>query len=81
MFSVGGKSETLDPLAFRRGEGDGSQPPPNEAMGLQLSSSGEHIVRGGKHDCFVANAECARARIPDAPLSQLCGGPAYELAG
>ncbi|MFM0734941.1 hypothetical protein PQQ52_31140 [Paraburkholderia sediminicola] len=38
--------------------------------------SGEHVVRGGKHDSLVTNVECARARIPDAPLPLLRGGPA-----
>jgi hypothetical protein len=34
----------------------------------------------GADEPLVTNAECARARIPDAPLPRLCGGPAYELA-
>jgi hypothetical protein len=34
----------------------------------------------GANESFVANAECARTQIPDAPLPQLRGGPAYELA-
>ncbi|MEA3088574.1 MAG: hypothetical protein QOC89_6271 [Paraburkholderia sp.] len=46
-----------------------------------MNPSGEHAVRAGKYDGFVTRAECARTLIPDAPLPQLCGGPAYELAG
>jgi len=30
----------------------------------------------GADECLVANADCAGTRIPDAPLSLLCGGPA-----
>ncbi|CAE6753811.1 hypothetical protein R69888_03088 [Paraburkholderia haematera] len=37
--------------------------------------SGEREVRAGKYECLVTHAECARARIPDAPLPQLRGGP------
>jgi hypothetical protein len=33
-----------------------------------MTPSGEHVVRGGRYDCLVANAECARTPIPDAPL-------------
>ena len=29
--------------------------------------SGEHVMRGGRYDCLVTEAECARAPIPDAP--------------
>ena len=69
----------LSPSAPRRSR----RPPqrPNEPLGFLMVPSGEHVVRGGKHDSLVTKAECARTRIPDAPLPWLRGGPAYKLAG
>ncbi len=54
------------PLSPRRGRW--LSPRPSEALGFLMAPSGEHVVRGGKHDSLVTRAECARAPIPDAPL-------------
>ena len=63
-----------------RGDADGPTTPKRSPW-LLMNLSGEHVVRGGKYDCCVTEAECARARILDGPLPWLCGGPAYKLAG
>ena len=80
MFGVG-RSETLDPLAFRRGEADGSQPHQNEATCLHANLSGEHVVQGGKYNGLVTEVECARARIPDAPLPPPSQGTRLRVSG
>jgi hypothetical protein len=76
LLGAGGDSETPDPLAFRRGEADGPHPLQTEPWVCMMNPSGEHVVRGGKYERLVTDAECARAQIPDAPLPRLREGPA-----
>jgi len=53
----------------------------NEAPGFRWQTRPRRTQCGvGADESFVNGVECARARIPDAPLPQLRGGPAYELA-
>jgi hypothetical protein len=58
-----------------------ASPRTNKATGLQIIPSGEHAVRGGKYDGFVTDAECARTRIPDAPLPLPSQGTHLRISG
>ena len=57
-------------LAFQRlAEAKPMAPPrPMKPLVSVRAASGERAARGGKYDCLVTNAECARTPIPDAPL-------------
>ena len=52
-------------------------PPPNETPWFAMQTHPRRTQCGvGAEEPFVTHAECARARIPDAPLPLLRGGPA-----
>ncbi len=46
-----------------------------------IDRSGEHVVRGGRYDGLVTEAECASAPIPDAPLPPPSQGTRFQASG
>ena len=65
----------------RRGEADGPTAP-NRSPGFPMQTHPRRTQCGvGADEPFVTNAECARARIPDAPLPRLRRGTRLRISG